>query len=81
MQPNDSLISNDDKANLLNNYFCDQTLVNDSNTDSPVIPSCIPNKLSDIVLTPLEVKEILQLLSIGKAVGPDLVKNTIFRET
>ena len=42
LQHNDSLLSNDiDKANLLNNFFRDQTLVNDTNTDTPVIPSLI----------------------------------------
>ena len=81
LQHNDSLLANDiDKANLLNNFFRDQTLVNDTNTVTPTIPSLNQNNLCEIVLTPLEVKEVLQSLSLGKAVGPDLINNIILRE-
>ena len=67
LQHNDSLPANDiDKANLLNNFFRDQTLVNDTNTDTPIIPSLNQNNLCEIVLTPLEVNEVLQSLSLGK---------------
>lgn len=81
LQHNDILLSDDnDKANLLNNFFRDQTLVNDSNIDVPILPTLNHNNLTDIVLTPLEVKQILQTLAIGKAVGPDSVNNIILRE-
>ena len=70
-----------DKANLLNNYFREQTLINDDNVNVPDVAYYdIVNELSSIILTPAEIEIVLKSLSVGKAVGPDGISNKILRE-
>ena len=70
-----------DKANLLNNYFREQTLINDDNVNVPDVANYdIVNELSSIILTPAEIEIVLKSLPVGKAVGPDGISNKILRE-
>ena len=69
-----------DKANLLNNVFCKQTLLNDDNVQTPVLSPVHESTLSSIRLCPLEVKQILETLPLGKAVGLDTINNRVLRE-
>ena len=70
-----------DKANLLNNYFKEQTLLDDSNTELPALPPYnIESTLNSIILTPLEVESVLKSLPIGKASGPNGLSNRILKE-
>ena len=70
-----------DKANLLNNYFREQTLINDDNVKVPDVANYdIVNELNSIILTPAEIEVILKSLPVGKAVGPDGISNKILRE-
>lgn len=62
--------SNNDKANLLNNFFVEQMSINDENRDPPYLSSPL-SCLNDIVLSPHEVKDVLLSLQVDKAVGPD----------
>ena len=69
-----------DKANILNNFFRDQTLFNDQNARVPNI-SCYVNRfLSTLVIMPLEVESVLKSLPLGKAVRSDGINNRILRE-
>ena len=80
---NDGQIITDDvdKANALNDYFRDQTLINDTDVEVPdVIRHNVPQELRSLVLTPAETEVILKSLSIGKAAGPDGISNRILRE-
>ena len=66
----DGLVYTDEKekANLLNDFFRDQTLLDEQNAVLPdIIPYPVENNLSYIVLTPDEIKLILKALPIGKA--------------
>ena len=66
------------KVNVLNDFFRDQTLLDDQNAEIPeVVPYPVLHNLDFISLTPDEVKSILKSLPIGKATGPDGVSNRI----
>ena len=70
-----------DKANLLNNYFKEQTLLDDSNAELPALPPYnIDSTLNSIILNPLEVESVLKSLPIGKASGPNGLSNRILKE-
>ncbi|MCG8033360.1 MAG: reverse transcriptase family protein, partial [Candidatus Thiodiazotropha taylori] len=70
-----------DKANLLNDFFRDQTLLNDKDAVLPyIVPYTVQTPLQDIVLAPNEVKEILKSLPTGKASGPDGISNRVLKE-
>ena len=79
---NDNIYSDErDKANILNDYFQSQTLLDDQNAVLPELPLSVTyTQLSQIVLTPLEVESVLKTLTIGKASGPNELSNCILRE-
>ena len=80
---NDGQIITDDvdKANALNDYFRDQTLINDTDVEVPdVIRHNVAQELRSLVLTPAETEVILKSLPIDKAAGPDGISNRILRE-
>lgn len=79
----DGVIYSDDsaKANVLNDFFRDQTILNDKNTILPdLIPYTVENSLNSLTFTPDEVESILNALPLGKAAGPDGINNRILRE-
>ena len=78
---NGSVITDErDKANVLNNYFQSQTLLNDQDAVLPDLPrSSVESQLQSIVVTPSEVELVLETLSIGKASGPNGLNNRIIR--
>ena len=66
------------KANVLNDFFRDQTLLNDHEAALPEIaPYLVERCLSSLVLSRNEVKLILKSLPVGKATGPDGLSNRI----
>ena len=58
-----------DNANLLNNLYRNQTLLNDDNVQTHVLSPVYESTLSFITLCPLEFKQILETLPFGKTVG------------
>ena len=70
-----------EKANLFNNYFQGQTVLDDSNAVLPKLaePSYLTS-LSSIAFDPQEVEEILKTLKSDKASGPDGLSNRILKE-
>ena len=70
-----------EKANLLNDFFTAQTVINDQNVDVPdVTDRNVISELSTIVLTADEVKSVLKSLPVGKASGPDGISNRVLKE-
>ena len=72
-----------EKANILNDFFRDQTLLNDENAELPdIIPYPVNETFSSLTLkiTPEEVETTLQALPVGKATGPDGISNRMLQE-
>ena len=81
LEINGSVFTDDnEKANLLNDFFRDQTQIDQNNAVLPVLASFNGTPLRDILITPAEVQIILKSLPIGKASGPDEINNIILRE-
>ena len=79
----EGIIYTDDfeKANLFNNYFQGQTVLDDSNAVPPELPEpSYLTSLSSIAFDPQEVEEILRTLKTDKASGPDGLSNRILKE-
>ena len=68
------------KANLLDNVFAEQSVLNDHLAILPDFVDSGGPTLDSIVFTPTEVKDILNTLKLGKASGPDNVNNRILKE-
>ena len=69
-----------EKANLLNNFFAEQSLLDDHSATLPDSVDSGGPTLDSIVFTLTEVKDILNTLKLGKASGPDNVNNRILKE-
>ena len=68
-----------EKANILNNFFTEQTLLDDSQATLPQTVENTTYKLDSIIVTPEEVRDTLKSLPIGKAAGPDLINNRLLK--
>ena len=70
-----------EKANVLNNYFASQSLVDDSLTTLPDEGFYfIHDTLDAIHVMPSEVFDFLKTLKAGKASGPDGINNRVLIE-
>lgn len=70
-----------EKADLLNTFFCEQTMLNAENAVLPnITPYVVTSHLADIVLNPSEVKSVLKTLATGKASGPNGLNNSVIKE-
>ena len=69
-----------DKASLMNDFFVEQTILDESNATLP--PNIDPpeNNLNSISTSPHEVESILKSLQLGKASGPDDISNHILKK-
>ena len=82
LENNGTIFSDDlDKANILNNYFRDQTIIDDEDVEIPMItPYDIESNLSTITFTPADIESVIKSLPSGKATGPDRINNPVLRE-
>ncbi|MES9994358.1 MAG: reverse transcriptase family protein [Candidatus Thiodiazotropha sp.] len=69
-----------DKANILNLFFTEQTILDDSNATLPTVNQTPPHKLESISITSQEVEDVLKSLKTGKAAGPDSIDNRLLKE-
>ena len=65
---------------MLNNFFIEQTLLDDSQANLPEALTIPDHNLDSLSVTPEEVKRVLKSRSLGKAAGPDLLNNRILKE-
>ena len=78
---NDIYVSdNTEKSNLLNDYFAQQTLLDDSSSTLPESTNIVGPFLNNIQFTPLEVQGVLETMELGKSTGPDNVNNRVLTE-
>ena len=76
-----SITDDTDKTKILNNFFRDQTLINDDGVVLPdVNPYNVQSQLNSLEITPEEVQTVLKSLPVGKAAGPDGISNRVLRE-
>ena len=69
-----------DKANILNNYFTEQTLLDESLASLPQTMTTPTYNLDSLSVTPEEVALTLKSLPLGKAAGHDLINNRLLKE-
>ena len=77
MDSGDYVIINEDKANILNNFFCPITEMENYNVPIPDVHDRTGNRIDIIYITSVEVKDILECLQLGKAVGSDLISHYV----
>ena len=68
LESNGNVYTNEiDKANLLNDHFQSQTILNEQNAILPPLPPpAYHTQLNSIILTPLEVESTLQTLKVER---------------
>ena len=83
LEYNDSVVSEDvDKANTLNLFFQSQTIFIENAAILPDIqPVQVDTELDNLVLTQQEVQSVLEILPLGKALGPNGLSNQILLES
>ena len=69
-----------DKANLLNQFFAEQTHLDETNSTLPSDIPPLPHNLDSISTTPQEVEIMLKALKLGRAADPDAINNRILKE-
>ena len=69
-----------EKANLLNEYFVQQTSLDERSATIPAMVNIIGPTLTNINFTSLEVKSVLESLQLGKSSGPNGINNRILKE-
>ena len=68
-----------EKSDCLHDYFTSVSRVSDENTQLPNFETLTNSNLDAIVITENEVKEILDILNINKASGPDLINHKMLK--
>ena len=68
------------KANMLNDYFSSQAVVNDDNNTLPPPKPILHDRLEILEITPESVKDVLDGLDVDKACGPDLMSPRLLKE-
>ena len=72
--------NDNDKANILNQYFIEQTVIEEENATLPTTLPLPAHKFDSITVTPDDVESTLKTLKLGKAAGPDAINNRILKE-
>ena len=71
--------SDQDKAEVLNSFFCSQSALDDQNKEPPLLPQ--PDVvLSSLNITTQAVTDAIKVMDASKASGPDMVSPRLLRE-
>ena len=80
--PNDSYTFTDlEKANLLKNYFCSISTIDDSNINLPEFNIRTESSLLSVNIETSEVIDVLNSLQLNKAVGTDGISHRMLKHT
>ena len=80
LQTDDDLIcDNLAKCELINDFFSEQSNLDDSNSTVPEPIDPLYDKLTQLHITETDI-DVLQLLDTTKATGPDLINPRLIRE-
>ena len=77
---NHEATTDNEKVDLLNNYFSSQSTVDDRDHSPPPINRLTESSLKSITITPQDVQDALSLLDPSKASGPDMVSPRLLKE-
>ena len=69
-----------DKANMLNDYFSSQTLINGQNKQLPDLDLFTDKTLDSITISVQDVKDVLENLDCNKKHGPNHVSLCLLKE-
>ena len=72
--------SDQDKTEVLNDFFIQQSTINDFNASLPPFVPPIYSTLNNINITETEVLKAIKSLDINKASGPDLINPKLLKE-
>ena len=79
---NDSYaFSDEEKVNLLNDYFCSISTIDDSNVELPAFRNRTDSSLSNIIIQISDVTDVLGILKVNKASGPDGISHRMLKYT
>ena len=73
--------SDEEKVNLLNDYFCSISTIDDSNVELPAFRNRTDSSLSNIITQISDVTDILGILKVNKASGPDGISHRMLKHT
>ena len=73
-------VTDEEKANCLNNYFAAISTLDDSNADLPPYYELTDKVLDKIDITEDEIKYVIINLDPNKASGPDLISNKMIKQ-
>ena len=73
--------SDSDKVDLLNNYFSSVSNVDDSSQQLPQIDYTHHFSLSNVTIDEQDIKDILSILPVNKAIGPDAISHKMLKST
>jgi hypothetical protein len=65
---------------MFNNYFCDQSDINDDYLSPPDLDGPLYEKLRRIIITETDVDDILKTLDTSKVTGPDMLNPSLLKE-
>ena len=81
LQTDDDLIcDNFAKCELINDFFSEQSNLDDSNSTVPEPIDPLYDKLTQLHITETDIEDVLQLLDTTKATAPDLINPRLIRE-
>ena len=80
--PDDPYVFTDtEKPNLLNDYFCSISTIDDSNINPPEFNKRAYSSLTNIIIDSSEVTDVLRNLKVNKASGPDGISHRMLKNT
>ena len=80
--PDDSYVFTDTKkSNLLNDYFCSISTIDDSNINLPEFNKRTNSSLTNIIIDSSEVIDVLSNLKVNKASDPDGISHRMLKNT
>ena len=68
------------KCELINDFFSEQSNLDDSNSTVPEPIDPLYYKLTQLHITETDIEDVLQLIDTTKATGPDLINPRLIRE-
>ena len=68
------------KAQMLNNYFSSQSVVDDKDKSLPPPKTVLHDRLDILEISPQSIRDVLDGLNVNKSCGPDLMSPRLLKE-